>query len=93
MWSILGLIAAGAILGQIQSKAGNAWAMPIAVMAMASIVNWESAQDMASMLMNGTEDAMAVAVPWLVDGIVIGVGALMGMKIDEMIETADSSEE
>ena len=93
MWSILGLIAAGAILGQIQSKAGNAWAMPIAVMAMSSIVNWESAQDMASMLMNGTEDAMAVAVPWLVDGIVIGVGALMGMKIDEMIETADSSEE
>jgi len=36
---------------------------------------------------------MAVTIPWLVDGLVIGVGALMGMKIDEMIANADSSEE
>ena len=93
MWSVVGLLAAGAILGQIQAKAGSTWAMPIAVMAMATIVNFESAADMASMLMNGQEDAMAVTIPWLVDGLVIGVGALMGMKIDEMIDNADSSEE
>jgi len=93
MWSVVGLLAAGAILGQIQAKAGSTWAMPIAVMAMATIVNFESAADMASMLMNGQEDAMAVTIPWLVDGLVIGVGALMGMKIDEMIANADSSEE
>jgi len=92
LWSVLGLIAAGAILGQIQSKAGNAWAMPIAVMAMASIVNWESAQDMASMLMNGTDDALAVAIPWLVDGIVIGVGALLGTMIDDLISDADAAD-
>lgn len=93
MWSVVGLLAAGAILGQIQAKADSTWAMPIAVMAMATIVNFESASDMASMLMNGQEDAMAVTIPWLIDGLVIGVGALMGMKIDEMIASADSSEE
>ena len=93
MWSVVGLLAAGAILGQIHAKTENVWAMPVAVMAMAGFVNFESASDMASMLMNGTGDAMAVTVPWLVDGIVVGIGALMGMKIDDMIETADSSEE
>lgn len=92
LWSVVGLIAAGAILGQISAKAGNDWAMPIAVMALAGIVNFESANDMASMLMNGTEDAMAVAIPWLVDGVVIGVGALLGMKIDGFIADMDSDD-
>ena len=31
---------------------------------------------------------MADAVPWLVDGIVIGVGAVMSAQIDEMIDSA-----
>jgi len=91
MWSIIGLVAAGAVLGQISAKVNNDWAMPIAVMAMAGIVNFQSAQDMSTMLMNGTQHAMAYTVPWLVDGIVIGVGALLGMKIDEMISDMDDA--
>ena len=90
LWSVVGLIAAGAILGQIHTKVDYDWAMPIAVMALAGIVNFESANDMASMLMNGTEDALAVTIPWLIDGIVIGIGALVGMKIDEIISDADA---
>ena len=90
LWSVVGLIAAGAILGQIHAKVDYDWAMPIAVMALAGIVNFESANDMASMLMNGTEDALAVTIPWLIDGIVIGIGALVGMKIDEIISDADA---
>lgn len=31
---------------------------------------------------------MADAVPWLVDGIVIGVGAVMSAQIDERINSA-----
>jgi hypothetical protein len=92
LWSVMGLIAAGAILGQISAKVDNNWAMPIAVMALAGIVNFESANDMASMLMNGTEDALAVTVPWLVDGVCIGVGALLGMKIDGFIADMDSDD-
>lgn len=92
LWSVVGLIAAGAVLGQISAKAGNDWAMPIAVMALAGIVNWESANDMSSMILNGTEDAMAVTIPWLVDGVCIGVGALLGMKIDGFIADMDSDD-
>jgi len=31
---------------------------------------------------------MADAVPWLVDGVVIGVGAVMSAQIDERIDSA-----
>lgn len=81
--TVLGLVAAGAVLGHIHSKVDNNWAMPIAVMAMAGLVNFESAADMASMIINDTSDAMAVAMPWLIDGICVGVGALIAGQIDE----------
>ena len=81
--SVAGLVAAGAVLGHINSKVDNDWAMPIAVMAMAGLVNFESAADMASMVMNDTGDAMAVALPWLLDGAFVGAGAFVGGWIDE----------
>lgn len=83
LMATLGVVAAGAVLGHIHSKVDNNWAMPIAVMAMAGLVNFESAADMASMILNDTGDAMAVAMPWLIDGICVGVGALLAGQIDE----------
>ena len=81
--SVAGLVAAGAVLGHINSKVDNDWAMPVAVMAMAGLINFESAADMASMVMNDTGDAMAVALPWLLDGAFVGAGAFVGGWIDE----------
>ena len=81
--AVAGIVAAGAVLGHISSKVDSVWAMPVAVMALAGIVNFESAADMASMIMNDTGDMMAVAVPWVVDGLCIGAGALIGGMIDE----------
>lgn len=81
--SVAGLVAAGAVLGHINSKVDNDWAMPVAVMAMAALINFESAADMASMVMNDTGDAMAVALPWLLDGAFVGAGAFVGSWIDE----------
>lgn len=83
LMATLGLVAAGAVLGHIHSKVDNNWAMPIAVMAMAGLVNFGSNGDMASMILNDTGDAMAVAMPWLIDGICVGVGALLAGQIDE----------
>jgi hypothetical protein len=81
--TVASIVAAGAVLGHISSKVDSVWAMPVAVMAMASIINFESAADMASMIMNDTGDMMAVAVPWIIDGICVGAGALIGGMIDE----------
>ena len=81
--SVAGMLAAGAVLGHINSKVDNDWAMPVAVMAMAGLINFESAADMASMIMNDTGDAVAVALPWLLDGAFVGAGAFVGGWIDE----------
>ena len=81
--AIAGLVVAGAILGHISSKVDNDWAMPVAVMAMAGLVNFESAADMASMLMNETDDLVVVLLSWLLDGAFVGVGAFMAGWIDE----------
>lgn len=81
--AVAGLVAAGAVLGHINSKVDNDWAMPVAVMAMAGLINFESAADMASMIMNDTGDALAVALPWLLDGAFVGAGAFVGGWIDE----------
>lgn len=81
--SVAGLLVAGAILGHINSKVDNDWAMPVAVMAMAGLINFESAADMASMIMNDTGDALAVALPWLLDGAFVGAGAFMAGWIDD----------
>ena len=81
--AVAGLIAAGAVLGHINSKVDNDWAMPVAVMAMAGLINFESAADMASMIMNDTGDAVGVALPWLLDGAFVGAGAFVGGWIDD----------
>ncbi len=81
------LVAAGAVLGHINTNVDNSWAMPVAVMATAGIVNYASAGDMASMLMNETGDIMAVFIPWFVDGATVGIGAFVaGMIADNLPE-------
>ena len=83
----LSLVAAGAVLGHINTNVDNSWAMPVAVMATAGIVNYASAGDMASMIMNETGDMMAVLIPWILDGATVGIGAFVaGMIADNLPE-------
>ena len=86
MGATLGLIAAGAVLGQVMAV-DSRWAMPVAIVMMTSIVNFESATQMASVLMNEAGDTVNVALPWLLDGVFLGAGALLGNIINENIPT------
>ena len=84
MGTTLGLIAAGAVLGQVMAV-DSRWAMPVAIVMMTSIIDFESAAKMASVLMNEAGDTVNVALPWLLDGVFLGAGALLGSIIDENI--------
>ena len=84
MGATLGLIAAGAVLGQVMAV-DSRWAMPVAIVMMTSIVNFESATQMASVLMNEAGDTVNVALPWLLDGVFLGAGTLLGNIINENI--------
>ena len=84
MGTTLGLIAAGAVLGQVMAV-DSRWAMPVAIVMMTSLVDFESATKMASVLMNEAGDTVNVALPWLLNGVFLGAGALLGSIIDENI--------
>jgi len=84
MGTTLGLIAAGAVLGQVMAV-DSRWAMPVAIVMMTSIIDFESAAKMASVLMNEAGDTVNVALPWLLNGVFLGAGALLGSIIDENI--------
>lgn len=86
MGATLGLIAAGAVLGQVMAV-DSRWAMPVAIvmLAMTDIVNFESATQMASVLTNEAGDTVNVLLPWLLNGVFIGAGALLGSIINENI--------
>jgi len=84
MGATLGLIAAGAVLGQVMAV-DSRWAMPVAIVMMTSLVNFESASQMASVLMNEAGDTVNVALPWLLDGVFLGAGALLGGIINDNI--------
>ncbi len=84
MGATLGLIAAGAVLGQVMAV-DSRWAMPVAIVMMTSIIDFESAAKMASVLMNEAGDTVNVALPWLLNGVFLGAGALLGSIINENI--------
>ena len=86
MGATLGLIAAGAVLGQVMAVESR-WAMPVAIVMMAGFINFESGAQMASVLMNEAGDTVNVALPWLLDGVFLGAGALLGNIINDNIPT------
>jgi hypothetical protein len=64
------------------------WAMPVAIV-MISFVDWDSAARMASVLMNEAGDTVNVALPWLLNGVFLGAGALLGSIINENIPAGE----
>jgi hypothetical protein len=87
IWPLLTMIAAGAVVGAIHSRC-DAWMTAlVVVMAAGSLgMGVGGAHDMASCLMGDLGNIANAASTWLLDGVVIGVGALMGTKIDQLME-------
>ena len=81
--TIAGGVAAGAMLWCIHSKADNAWATAVGVVALGGYIGATGSTDMASMLMNEMGDLVPTLLDWLVTGISVGLGALVATKIDE----------
>ncbi|HII42464.1 TPA: hypothetical protein HA324_04770 [Candidatus Thalassarchaeaceae archaeon] len=50
---------------------------------MGSFIGAETSTDMASELMNGMENIVAMATEWILTGVSVGAGAMLAMKIDE----------
>ena len=101
MWGMLTMIAAGAIFWTIHTRADSAWVTGFAVMALAgtmgmtydvmagdvvaATVSMTGAGEMASSIASSGHEIAAIAQAWIVDGLLCGLGALVAVKVDEMV--------
>ncbi|RZD41824.1 MAG: hypothetical protein CXT70_03875 [Methanobacteriota archaeon] len=92
MWPVITAIAAGAIWWQIHTRCDSEWVSALGLMAIAGVgIHLDGANWMGSMLADGGTQVADVVVDWIMNGLVFGLGALLGMKIDEMIPDGDDA--
>ena len=80
MWPALGLIAGGALLWTVYDRC-DAWVTAFVVMALGTMVGGN--YDMAENMM-GSGDVVNAASHWVMDGLMVGLGAMASVKIVEM---------
>ncbi|MDP6865074.1 MAG: hypothetical protein QGG96_06665 [Candidatus Poseidoniaceae archaeon] len=93
IWMVLGTIAAGAIWWQIHTRCDSAWASAFGLMALAGAMTITGANEMGASITSGGDGIADTLVNWLCDGILVGVGALMGVKIDEVVDNMGSDDD
>ena len=81
MWGALGMIAGGALLWTVYDRC-DAWVTAFVVLALGSMVG--GASGMASNIMGDGGDIAAMASHWVLDGVMVGIGAMASVKISEM---------
>ena len=85
LWGALTMLAAGAVFWTVYSRC-DTWVTAFAVMAMATTMGGvDAAHEMGSSVLSGMEGIQDVGMHWVVDGLIVGVGARVGVMIDDMI--------
>ncbi len=81
MWGPLGLIAGGALLWTVYDRC-DAWVTAFVVLALGTMVG--GAQGMAENIMGDGGNIVNMASNWVMDGLMVGIGAMASVKISEM---------
>ena len=86
LWATLTAVGAGALLWTVYDRC-DAWVTAFVVMAMASagVLAVTGAADMGGALIGGGGDMAASGAAWVMDGLWVGVGALVATKIPDMV--------
>ena len=93
LWAVLGMIAAGAVWWQIHTRCDMAWASAFAMMAFAAAMTLNGASEMGASITSMGDGIADTLVNWICDGLFVGIGALIGVKIDELLPEAGAAEE
>ena len=85
MWGLLGMVAAGAVIGAVASRC-DGWVTAFAVVALAGSLGMGvgGAEAMAAEVMGGGAMVEAAST-WVLDGAIIGVGAKLGGMLDDAL--------
>ena len=85
LWSVVGMIAAGAVWWQVHTRCNSAWASAFGMMVLGGAMTLNGAHEMGASLASFGDGIADTLVNWIFDGLFVGLGALIGAKIDEMV--------
>ena len=85
IWSIIGMVAAGAVWWQVHTRCDSAWASAFGLMVLGGAMTLTGAHEMGASIASVGDGIVDTLVNWIFDGLFVGLGALVGVKIDEML--------
>jgi len=85
LWSVVGMVAAGAVWWQVHTRCNSAWASAFGMMVLGGAMTLNGAHEMGASLASFGDGMVDTLVNWIFDGLFVGLGALIGAKIDEMV--------
>jgi hypothetical protein len=84
-WAPIGMIAAGAVWWQVHTRCDSEWASAFGLMALGGAMMLTGAHEMGASIASSGAGIVDTLANWVFDGLFVGIGALIGVKIDEAI--------
>jgi len=85
VWSVIGMVAAGAVWWQVHTRCDSAWASAFGLMVLGGAMTLTGAHEMGASIASLGDGIVDTLVNWIFDGLFVGLGALAGAKIDEAL--------
>jgi len=85
LWGVLGMLAAGAVWWQVHTRCDTPWVSAVGLMVLGGAMALSGANEMAASVTSMGDGIADTLVNWICDGLFVGVGALIGVKIDEAV--------
>ena len=85
IWGVLATVSAGALWWQVHTRCDSEWASAFGLMVLGGAMMLTGAHEMGASIASSGAGIVDTLVNWICDGLFVGVGALIGVKIDEAI--------
>ena len=85
VWSVIGMVAAGAVWWQVHTRCESAWASAFGLMVLGGAMTLTGAHEMGASIGSFGDGIVDTLVNWIFDGLFVGLGAFIGVKIDQSL--------
>jgi len=85
VWPMLSTIAAGAVWWQMHTRCDSAWASAFGLMVLGGMMTLTGAHEMGASIASVGDGIADVLPAWIVDGLLVGIGARVGAEIDKLV--------
>ena len=85
VWPMLSMIAAGAVWWQVRTRCDSAWASAFGLMVLGGVMTLTGAHEMGASIASAGDGIADVLPAWIVDGLLVGIGARVGAEVDKLV--------